>query len=170
VVRRLTPLIRDQRCDYDLSLGVLSYAKHKSPSGLVKSSIMLGIGERPDEVEQTLADLRKAGVDIVTLGQYLRPTAKHAAVERYVEPSEFQRLERVAYDLGFAFVASGPLVRSSYHAAEGFVQATLRPSAGTERAPYSDGNAPYLPETPAPANGPALIRPESLVRRTLEQR
>jgi lipoic acid synthetase len=165
VVRRLTPVIRDRRCDYDLSLGVLAYAKAKAPAGLVKSSIMVGIGETADEVEQTLRDLRAAGTDIVTIGQYLRPTPKHAAVDRYVTPDEFQRLERVARELGFAFVASGPLVRSSYHAAEGFVQAQLRPAS-----------RPALPAHPLqrsaspPAVGPELIRPEALIRRGLERR
>src|SRR6185503_10471661 len=91
VTRRLTPLIRDQRCDYDLSLGVLRHAKQRAPERFVKSSIMVGVGESFDEVVETLADLRAAGVDIITLGQYLRPTPKHAPVERYVEPAEFQR-------------------------------------------------------------------------------
>lgn len=127
VTRRLTPAIRDQRCSYDLSLDVLRYAKQRAPGRLVKSSIMVGIGETDDEVEETMADLRSAGVDIVTLGQYLRPTPRHAPVQRYVEPGRFAAYERAGYELGFAFVASGPLVRSSYHAAEGFVQARLRP-------------------------------------------
>ncbi|HVR19909.1 MAG TPA: lipoyl synthase [Polyangiaceae bacterium] len=130
VVRRLTPRIRDARSSYDVSLAVLSNAKHRAPERLVKSSIMVGIGEEPSEVLETLADLRAAGVDIVTLGQYLRPSAKHAEVARYVTPAEFEGFETAAKELGFAFVASGALVRSSYHAAEGFVAARLgRPSA-----------------------------------------
>jgi lipoyl synthase len=153
VTRRLTPKIRDQRCDYDLSLDVLRYAKERASGRYVKSSIMVGIGETDDEVIETMADLRKAGVDIVTLGQYLRPTPKHAAVERYVEPETFARYEREANALGFAFVASGPLVRSSYHAAEGFVAAQLKPTAAPERA---------LPDLP---DGQPLIPVSSLVRR-----
>ncbi|HLV64718.1 MAG TPA: lipoyl synthase [Polyangiaceae bacterium] len=158
VVRRLTPRIRDQRCDYDRSLDVLAYAKQLAPARLVKSSIMVGIGETDDEVHETLADLRASGVDIVTIGQYLRPTPKHAAVDRYVPPEVFAAHQRAAEELGFAFVASGPLVRSSYHAAEGFVQARLRPEAGVpgQRTPgaLSDGGPT-----------PGLIRAESLVRR-----
>jgi lipoic acid synthetase len=153
VSRRLTSTIRDQRCDYDLSLDVLRYAKERASGRYVKSSIMVGIGETDDEVLETLADLRSAGVDIVTLGQYLRPTPKHAPVQRYVEPETFARYERAAIDLGFAFVASGPLVRSSYHAAEGFVAAQLSPTAAPERA------LPNLPD------GQQLIPASSLVRR-----
>jgi len=126
VPRRLTPFIRDQRCDYDLSLGVLQKAKDLAPERFVKSSIMVGMGETDDEVLETMSDLRNSGVDIVTLGQYLRPTPKHASVARFVEPEAFARFEKAGYDLGFDFVASGPLVRSSYHAAEGFVGARLR--------------------------------------------
>lgn len=123
VVRRLTPLLRDPRCSYDRSLDVLAHAKRDGGSRYVKSSIMVGAGESDEEVEETLADLRGAGVDIVTLGQYLRPTARHAPVARYVEPEQFERYQTQASDMGFAFVASGPLVRSSYHAAEAFVAA-----------------------------------------------
>jgi lipoic acid synthetase len=160
VVRRLTPTIRDQRCSYDRSLEVLRHAKERHPERLVKSSIMVGIGESDEEVEVTLRDLRDAGVDIVTLGQYLRPTPKHAPVDRYVTPAAFDRFAESARSLGFAFVASGPLVRSSYHAAEGFVAARLRPGA------------PPLPErtiaSPSQASGPMepdLISLSSLVRR-----
>ncbi len=135
VTRRLTPTIRDRRCSYDLSLEVLRYAKARAPGRFVKSSIMVGIGETDDEVLETMSDLRAAGVDIVTLGQYLRPTPRHAPVQRYVEPERFAAYEKAGYELGFSFVASGPLVRSSYHAAEGFVQARLRPSGPGAPAP-----------------------------------
>lgn len=124
VVRRLTPRIRDARSSYQQSLDVLRHAKQRAPERFVKSSLMVGIGETDDEVRESLEDLRAAGVDIVTLGQYLRPTPKHAAVARYVEPARFDDFRRVGLALGFAFVASGPLVRSSYHAAEAFVQAS----------------------------------------------
>lgn len=160
VVRRLTPLIRDQRCSYDRSLEVLQYAKARHPERLVKSSIMVGIGETDAEVEATLVDLRDAGVDIVTLGQYLRPTPKHAPVDRYVPPATFEQFGARAKELGFAFAASGPLVRSSYHAAEGFVAARLRP------------DAPALPPRTLPSARPLenpatgeLILASSLVRR-----
>jgi lipoyl synthase len=125
VTRRLTPRIRDARCSYDQSLRVLGHAKQRAPERFVKSSLMVGIGEQDDEVLEALADLRAAGVDVVTLGQYLRPTEKHAPVARYAEPEQSAAFERAGYELGFSFVASGPLVRSSYHAAEGFVQARL---------------------------------------------
>jgi lipoic acid synthetase len=171
VSRRMTPKIRDQRCDYDLSLGVLAHAKARHPDRFVKSSIMVGVGETDDEVIETMRDLRTAGVDILTLGQYLRPTPKHAPVERYVTPERFEDYAREGREMGFAFIASGPLVRSSYHAAEGFVEARLRPPDAT---PYvaapSDrplaGAAAIFPlqERPELDRAP-LIRPESLVRR-----
>ena len=121
VPRRLTPVIRDRRCSYDTSLDVLRRAKARAPDRLTKSSIMVGVGESDDEIVETLRDLREARVDIVTIGQYLRPSEKHAPVARYVEPHRFEEYERVGTQLGFSFVASGPLVRSSYHAAEAFV-------------------------------------------------
>lgn len=133
VPRRLTPLIRDQRCDYDLSLGTLRFAKERAPERFTKSSIMVGMGETDEEVFETMRDLREAKVDILTLGQYLRPTPKHAAVARFVEPAMFAEYERYGLEIGFEFVASGPLVRSSYHAAEGFVEARRRREPG--RAP-----------------------------------
>jgi lipoyl synthase len=158
VTRRLTPRIRDQRSSYSRSLDVLAFAKRHGRVRYVKSSLMVGIGETDAEVRESLADLRQAGVDIVTLGQYLRPTAKHAAVHRYVEPARFADFEAHAYELGFAFVASGPLVRSSYHAAEAFIQARI-PPAETDFAP----EAPRALEVaPAPEK---LISPNSLVRR-----
>jgi lipoyl synthase len=137
VPRRLTPVIRDQRCDYDLSLRTLRFAKDHAPERFTKSSIMVGMGETDDEVIETMRDLRENGVDIVTIGQYLRPTPKHAPVARFVEPSMFAEYERRGMELGFQFVASGPLVRSSYHAAEGFISARLgreRSEATTESA------------------------------------
>ena len=171
VPRRLTPFIRDQRCDYDLSLSVLRQAKDLAPSRFVKSSIMVGMGETDEEVVETMVDLRGAGVDIVTIGQYLRPTPKHAAVARFVEPDVFVEYERRAYEIGFEFVASGALVRSSYHAAEGFVAAKLRQGqlpqtygAQTHDAQVQGTQA----QPPAVASGASdvqLIAPASLVRR-----
>jgi lipoic acid synthetase len=126
VVRRLQRTIRDVRCSYEQSLRVLRRAKERGAT-MTKSSIMVGIGERDDEVIETMRDLRGAGVDVVTVGQYLRPTPKHAPVDRYVEPERFDALAREGRSMGFAFVASGPLVRSSYKAAEVFVRSVLRP-------------------------------------------
>ncbi|MEB2312115.1 MAG: lipoyl synthase [Sorangiineae bacterium] len=167
VTRRLTPLIRDARCSYDRSLAVLSYAKERAPARLVKSSIMVGIGETDDEVLETLADLRAAGVDVVTVGQYLRPSPKHASVARYVEPEVFARFEAEAQALGFAFVSSGPLVRSSYHAAEGFIEARLR---GARPLPAGVAHTSPPPLEPAsrpraPTPGSDLVPIEALLRR-----
>src|ERR1700722_1497194 len=127
VVRRLQRTIRDVRCSYEQSLAVLRRVKERDPSRITKSSVMVGIGETDDEVVETLADLRAAGVDLVTLGQSLRPSPKHAAVDRFVAPETFERFAREATRLGFAYVASAPLVRSSYKAAEVFVRSILRP-------------------------------------------
>ncbi len=127
VVARLQRTIRDVRCSYEKSLGVLARVKARDPECVTKSSIMVGIGECDEEVLETLADLRSAGVDIVTLGQYLRPTPKHAAVDRYVTPATFDAFADAARNMGFAYVASGPLVRSSYKAAEVYVRSILRP-------------------------------------------
>lgn len=127
VVERLQRAIRDVRCSYARSLGVLERVKKRDPSRITKSSIMVGIGERDEEVIATLRDLRAVGVDLVTLGQYLRPTPKHAVVDRFVSPETFAMYAEEARKMGFAFVASAPLVRSSYKAAEVFVRSILRP-------------------------------------------
>jgi lipoic acid synthetase len=132
VVRRITRRIRDVRCGYDRSLSVLRRAKDRAPERVTKSSIMVGIGETDEEVVETLSDLRAAGVDIVTIGQYLRPTPKHHEVIRFVTPETFAEFERIARDMGFLYAASGPLVRSSYKAAEVFVRSILQPEGGYE--------------------------------------
>jgi lipoyl synthase len=125
VVERLQRTIRDVRCGYDKSLNVLKRVKARDATMITKSSIMVGVGETDEEVLQTMKDLKSAGVDIVTLGQYLRPTPKHAEVKRFVTPETFASYEAEARALGFAYCASGPLVRSSYKAAEVFVKAFL---------------------------------------------
>jgi lipoyl synthase len=132
VVRRITRRVRDVRCGYDRSLSVLRRAKDRAPAKVTKSSIMVGIGETDEEVVETLRDLRSAGVDIVTIGQYLRPTPKHHEVVRFVPPDTFASFERTALSMGFLYAASGPLVRSSYKAAEVFVRSVLRPDGGHE--------------------------------------
>lgn len=124
-VRRLTPTVRDGRAGYDQSLAVLKRIKETDANAVSKSSIMVGLGETEDEVVQCMRDLREVGVDIVTLGQYLRPSAKHIAVEEFIEPTQFQRYEDIAGELGFIYCASGPLVRSSYRAGEVFVRGLL---------------------------------------------
>jgi len=156
-VRRLTPLVRDQRCSYELSMDVLRHAKRRAPERFVKSSVMVGIGERDEEVFETLRDLRDAGVDVVTIGQYLRPSPKHATVARYVEPAQFDAWATMGNELGFAYVASGPLVRSSYHAAEAFVQAKLRPGPALDTAapPALAAESNRLAHAPSPDLVPA---------------
>ena len=134
VVPRVTRLVRDVRCSYEQSLEVLRKAKQLAPERLTKSSLMVGAGESDEEVTQVLKDLREAQVDVVTLGQYLRPTGKHLPVDRYVEPSQFEQWRDQAMQMGFKFAASGPLVRSSYRAAEVFVRAMLRPGEATPSA------------------------------------
>jgi lipoic acid synthetase len=137
-VRRLTRTVRDVRCSFDQSLAVLRRARDRcelagaagSPLGrrLTKSSIMVGLGETDDEVVETMRELRAAGVDVVTLGQYLRPTPRHHEVVRFVEPATFDDYARAAREMGFLYAASGPLVRSSYRAAEVFLRSLLGPA------------------------------------------
>jgi lipoic acid synthetase len=125
-VRRLTHPVRDPRAGYDQTLGVLRAAKAHRPAVLTKTSLMLGLGENDAEIRETMADLRAAAVDILTLGQYLRPTPNHLTVERFVSPAEFNQYREWALDLGFLECVSGPLVRSSYRAE----QALARNNAG----------------------------------------
>lgn len=129
-VRRLTHPVRDPRAGYGQTLAVLAHAKRHRPAVLTKSSLMLGLGETEAEIHATLEDLRAAGVDIVTLGQYLRPTLNHLPVQRYVTPEEFDRYRADALALGFLECVSGPLVRSSYRAE----QALNRNNAGLDNA------------------------------------
>jgi lipoic acid synthetase len=198
-VRRLTRSVRDARCSYDQSLAVLRRAHERALAGgpmdaplgrrLTKSSIMVGVGETDEEVVETMRDLRDAGVDVVTIGQYLRPSAKHLAVERFVEPAAFAAYQRAAEEMGFLYAASGPLVRSSYRAAEVFlrslaggtmgdgkqdprwVEATLaerveQAKRGAERVNAELGEPPAPPlEAPPPRPDPALVPTAQLLRR-----
>jgi lipoic acid synthetase len=113
-VRRLTREVRIQ-ARYDRSLEVLRYMKEIGQKR-TKSGIMLGLGEKREEVIETLRDLRNAEVDIVTLGQYLQPTKKHLPVQEFITPEQFDEYKEIGLDMGFKYVESGPLVRSSYHA------------------------------------------------------
>jgi lipoic acid synthetase len=124
--------VRDPRCDYALSLRVLSRLKALAPRMVVKSSLLVGLGETDLQIERSLDDLRAAGVDWVTLGQYLRPTRAHAPVQRYVAPEAFERLGRLAREKGFSLVGAGPLVRSSYRAGEEAVESLLRARAAPD--------------------------------------
>lgn len=116
-VERLTPLVRS-RAKYWTSLQVLKQAREIAPKIVTKSGVMLGLGELEPELFQTMDDLREAGCEVLTLGQYLRPTPKHLPVVEYIEPERFANYGEIARGKGFLHVASGPLVRSSYHAAD----------------------------------------------------
>ncbi len=115
-VRRLTPSVRDPRAMYDQTLSVLRHAKTYRADVLTKSSLMLGLGESEEEIRQAMRDLREVGVDILTMGQYLRPTQHHLPVARYVPPGDFDRYQEWGVEEGFLEVFSGPMVRSSYRA------------------------------------------------------
>lgn len=114
-VERLHTIVRPQ-AKYDRTLGVLTLVKEIDPAIYTKSGIMLGLGETKEEVIQTLEDLRAIGVDAITIGQYLRPTMKHLPVVEYIHPDQFKEYEVIGEQMGFAFVASGPFIRSSYNA------------------------------------------------------
>ena len=116
-VERLTPMVRS-RAKYRLSLQVLARVKAMAPLIVTKSGMMLGLGETEEEILQAMDDLRQAGVQNLTLGQYLRPSPQHLPVLEYIRPEVFERYKEIAYAKGFEHVASGPLVRSSYHAAD----------------------------------------------------
>ena len=127
-VERLQKRVRDPRAGYEQSLAVLRGAKAAGPEGLVtKTSIMLGLGETDEEIARTMRDCKEAGVDIFTLGQYLRPTPNHLDVKEYVTPEKFEHWRKYGEEVvGFRYVASGPLVRSSYKAGEFFIESMLR--------------------------------------------
>ncbi|RDA84878.1 hypothetical protein CP532_2088 [Ophiocordyceps camponoti-leonardi (nom. inval.)] len=136
-VESLTPYVRDRRATFRQSLEVLRYVKEVRGKEeiITKTSIMLGLGEQEAEVTETLKELRKVGVDVVTFGQYMRPTKRHLKVERYVTPAEFETWRERALDMGFLYCASGPLVRSSYKAGEAFIENVLRNRAVSQLMP-----------------------------------
>ena len=115
-VSRLTKRVRDPRAGYDQTLEVLSYAKQHSPSVITKTSLMFGLGETEEEILKTFDDIRRTGVDVLTLGQYMTPTVNHLPVEKWYTPEEFEYFKDLAIEIGFLEVASGPMVRSSYRA------------------------------------------------------
>ena len=132
-VERLTSSVRDAKAGYRQSLDVLAHAKAYRPSSPTKSSLMLGLGETEGELIESFKDLRSIGVDILTLGQYLRPSRSrhHLMVDRFVHPDEFKRFGEMAKEHGFLYVASGPFVRSSYRAAELFLKGHLENNDAT---------------------------------------
>ena len=129
-VERLTHPVRDPRAGYRQTLDLLARVKRMAPGTFTKSSLMLGLGEAEDEVRAALRDLRAAGAEFVTLGQYLRPTPGHLPVQRYVPPAEFEAWRVEAEGMGFLVCASGPLVRSSYRAGEFAIRAVLQRRTG----------------------------------------
>jgi lipoyl synthase len=147
VVRRMTPIVRDVRSDYGRSLDVLKRSKMLAPSIVTKSSVMVGVGETDQEVIETLSDLRASGVDIVTIGQYLRPSPRHHPVVRYVPPDVFASYRDAAISMGFGYVASAPLVRSSYRAAEAFVRRASSGAAQSHETGQTLENGGGKPQT-----------------------
>jgi lipoic acid synthetase len=133
VVPSLQRKMRDARCSWERSLLALRVARDAG-AAITKSSLMVGCGETESELLDAMAQLREAQVSVLTVGQYLRPSAKHAPIVRYVEPAEFERYREAGLALGFQYVAAGPLVRSSYRAAEAFLKGVLR----GQRVRYSD--------------------------------
>ncbi len=131
-VERLTPQVRDRRAGYRQSLGVLEEVNRLDPAIYTKSSLMLGLGEREEEIQRTMSDLRSIGVDFLTLGQYLQPSKAHLGVKEYIRPERFHHFKRLGEEMGFLHVASGPLVRSSYRAGEFFIKASGNPPTTPE--------------------------------------
>lgn len=125
-VEALTPFVRDRRAGFRQSLRVLEHAKRVRPDLVTKTSIMLGCGESDDEIRAALEELRKVDVDCVTLGQYMRPTKRHMKVHEYVTPEKFNMWREKGEEMGFKYVASGPLVRSSYKAGEFYISNILK--------------------------------------------
>lgn len=140
-VERLSPSVRDWRATYQQSLAVLRTVKEVDPTRFTKSSMMLGLGETGEEVKQAMKDLRAVGVDILTLGQYLQPTRtwRHLPVTEYVTPEKFDEWRRVGEEMGFLYVASGPLVRSSYRAGEFFLERMIQRYSSTIAFPSIGG-------------------------------
>ncbi|KAK3693635.1 lipoic acid synthetase mitochondrial precursor, partial [Podospora appendiculata] len=131
-VEGLTPYVRDRRATFKQSLEVLGHVKKVKGSEniITKTSIMLGLGETEEELLEAMRELRKVDVDVVTFGQYMRPTKRHLKVEKYVTPDEFELWRKRALDMGFLYCAAGPLVRSSYKAGEAFIENVLKKRAG----------------------------------------
>ena len=125
-VEALTPQVRDRRAKFQQSIRVLDAAKKARPDLITKTSLMLGLGETEEQLWDTLRQLRAVDVDVVTFGQYMRPTKRHMAVHEYVTPDQFELWRQRALDMGFLYCASGPLVRSSYKAGEAFIENVLK--------------------------------------------
>jgi len=128
-VEALTPQVRDRRAKFRQSLAVLDAAKKAKEGLITKTSMMFGLGETEEQIYHALQELRKVDVDVVTFGQYMRPTKRHMKVEEYITPATFELWRKRALDMGFLYCASGPLVRSSYKAGEAFIENVLKKRA-----------------------------------------
>ena len=138
-VEELTPMVRDRRAKFRQSLSVLRHAKVAKEGLITKTSIMLGLGETEPQLWATLRELRNADVDVVTFGQYMRPTKRHMPVHTYVTPAVFETWRQRALDMGFIYCASGPLVRSSYKAGEAFIENVIKKRARKDQTALAEG-------------------------------
>ncbi|KAK3174031.1 hypothetical protein OEA41_001275 [Lepraria neglecta] len=138
-VEELTPMVRDRRAKFRQSLSVLKHAKEAKEGLITKTSIMLGLGETQDQLWETLKELRNVDVDVVTFGQYMRPTKRHMPVHTYVTPVVFETWRQRALDMGFLYCASGPLVRSSYKAGEAFIENVIKKRARKNQTALAEG-------------------------------
>lgn len=125
-VEALSPNVRDRRASFQRSISLLDAAKRAKPDVITKTSLMLGLGETESQLQDALRSLRAVNVDVVTFGQYMRPTKRHMAVHEYVKPDMFDMWKERALEMGFLYCASGPLVRSSYKAGEAFIENVLK--------------------------------------------
>ncbi len=130
-VRRLTPKVRDRRATYDQSLKVLHLVKQTYPNMITKSGLMVGLGETKEELVEAMEDLRAINVDILTIGQYLQPSQQHFPLKKYYTPYEFKELQQIGEQMGFKKVFAGPLVRSSYRAAEVFIEGLFKTNSSS---------------------------------------
>ncbi|KAL6538209.1 sphingosine N-acyltransferase subunit lip1 [Orobanche gracilis] len=125
-VEELQNVVRDHRANFKQSLDVLAMAKDYAPPGtLTKTSVMLGCGETPDQIMKTMEKVRAAGVDVMTFGQYMRPSKRHMPVSEYITPEAFEKYRVLGLQMGFRYVASGPMVRSSYKAGEFYIKSMI---------------------------------------------
>jgi len=150
-VESLQSVVRDRRNSFERSLAVLGRARQASPEVITKTSLMLGCGEKPDEIRATLRALREVDCNVVTFGQYLRPSPRHLRVEEFITPEAFQGWQQEAEAMGFLYVASGPLVRSSYKAGEFFIKNVLDKRRAKAGAATADAAAEAAPAGTATA-------------------
>ncbi|KAF9590483.1 hypothetical protein IFM89_035360 [Coptis chinensis] len=137
-VEELQSVVRDHRANFKQSMEVLKMAKDFAPVGtLTKTSIMLGCGETPDQVVRTMEKVRDAGVDVMTFGQYMRPSKRHMPVSEYITPEAFEQYRILGTEMGFRYIASGPMVRSSYKAGEFYIKSMIEKDRAIPSVPVS---------------------------------